>query len=143
MIQLEPKAVLILAGTNDIAGNTGPVSNSDIEANLTSFAELAGSHNIRVILASILPVNNYTPKSQELFAQRPPRRILELNAWIEQYCRAHQLVYLDYFDAMVDGQGMLKREFAEDGLHPNAAGFRVMAPVAEKAIERALEKPLP
>ncbi|MBO0912139.1 MAG: capsular biosynthesis protein, partial [Acidobacteria bacterium] len=80
----------------------------------------------------------YTPKSEDFFHQRPRERILELNTWIKQYCSAHRLVYLDYFDAMVDGRGMLKRELAEDGLHPNKAGFAIMAPLAEKAIEQAL-----
>jgi lysophospholipase L1-like esterase len=144
VINLRPKAVLVLAGTNDIAGNTGPISNEDIEANFASLAELARAHNIRFIFASILPVDNYTPRAQDFFAQRPRDRILALNRWIKQYCSANHLLYLDYFDAMVDGQGMLKRELADDGLHPNQAGFAIMAPLAEKAIEQALkEKPIP
>jgi lysophospholipase L1-like esterase len=100
-------------------------------------AELAKAHNIRVIFSSILPVNNYTPRSQDFLAQRPRDRILQLNAWIKQYCSANDLVYLDYFDAMVDDHGMLKRDLADDGLHPNKAGFAVMAPMVEKAIEQA------
>jgi lysophospholipase L1-like esterase len=139
VINLQPKAVVVLAGTNDIAGNTGPISNQDIEANFASLAELARAHKVRFIFASILPVHHYTAKAEDFFAQRPPERILQLNAWIKQYCSAHRLVYLDYFDAMVDGQGMLKRELADDGLHPNKAGFAVMAPLAQKAIEQALE----
>jgi lysophospholipase L1-like esterase len=144
VINLRPKAVVVLAGTNDIAGNTGPISNEDIEANFASLAELARAHNIRFIFASILPVDNYTPRAQDFFAQRPRDRILALNRWIKQYCSANHLLYLDYFDAMVDGQGMLKRELADDGLHPNQAGFAIMAPLAEKAIEQALkQKPTP
>jgi acyl-CoA thioesterase I len=138
VIDLQPKAVVILAGTNDIAGNTGPISNQDIEANLASMAELARVHGIRVILSSILPVNNYTPESQDLFAQRPPRRILALNSWLKDYCDTNHLTYLDYFTAMVDDKGLLKRDLANDGLHPNKAGFAVMAPLAQKAIERTL-----
>ena len=138
VIDLQPKVVLILAGTNDIAGNTGPISSEDIEANLSDFAELAKVHNIRLIFSSLLPVNNYTPESQDFFAQRPMRRILELNKWLKAYCSEHHLIYLDYFSAMVDDKGMLKRDLTHDGLHPNEAGFAVMAPLAEKAIEKAL-----
>ena len=86
VINLQPKAVVVLAGTNDIAGNSGPIVNDDIEANLASFAELARAHNIRVIFSSILPVHNYTPKSQDFFAQRPMERILALNRWLKQHC---------------------------------------------------------
>ena len=138
VIDLHPKVVVILAGTNDIAGNTGPMLTEDIEANLASMAELARVHGIRVVFASILPVHNYTPQSQELFAERPRERIVELNDWLKDYCGKNGLVYLDYFSAMVDGKGMLKRDLAEDGLHPNDAGYKIMAPLAETAIGRAL-----
>jgi lysophospholipase L1-like esterase len=139
VIDLQPKVLVILAGTNDIAGNTGPISNEDIEANLSSMAELAKAHGISVILSSILPVNNYTPESKEFFASRPTSRILALNKWLKEYCAANNLVYLDYFDSMVDDKGLLKRDLADDGLHPNQAGFTVMAPMAEKAIEETLK----
>src|SRR5436309_10696329 len=138
VINLQPKVVVVLAGTNDIAGNSGPISNEDIEANLASMAELARAHAIRMIFASILPVNNYTPVSQEFFASRPPERILALNSWVKDYCARNDLTYLDYFDAMLDDKGLLKRDLADDGLHPNKAGFAVMAPMAEKAIEKAV-----
>lgn len=140
VVDLQPKAVVILAGTNDIAGNTGPISNEDIESNFSDLAELARAHNIKVILSSVLPVHNYTPKSQDFFAQRPTSRILALNKWLKEYCGANNLVYLNYFDSMVDDKGLLKRDLADDGLHPNQAGFAVMAPMAEKAIESALGK---
>ena len=139
VITLHPKAVVILAGTNDIAGNSGPISNEDIEANYSSLAELARANNIHVIFASVLPVHNYTPKSQDFFAQRPMDRILALNKWLKDYCAANGLTYLDYFQAMTDDKGLLKRDLADDGLHPNKAGFAIMAPMAEKAIEKALE----
>jgi lysophospholipase L1-like esterase len=139
VIDLQPKAVVILAGTNDIAGNSGPISNEDIEANYASLAELAREHNIRVIFSSILPVYNYTPRSQDFFAQRPMDRILALNKWLKDYCEKNNLVYLDYFSAVVDDEGMLKRDLADDGLHPNKAGFAIMAPLAEKAIGKALQ----
>lgn len=136
VVDLQPEAVVVLAGTNDIAGNSGPISNEDIEENLASMAELAKAHGIRVIFASILPVNNYTPQSQEFFASRPRERILALNSWLKDYCSKNHLTYLDYFRAMVDDKGLLKRDLADDGLHPNQAGFAVMAPLAEKAIEQ-------
>ena len=139
VIDLQPKAVVVLAGTNDIAGNSGPISNDDIEANLASMAELAKAHGMRMVFASILPVNNYTPQSQEFFASRPSERILALNAWLKDYCAKNDVTYLDYFSAMVDDKGLLKRDLADDGLHPNQAGFAVMAPLAEKAIEQKLK----
>lgn len=139
VIDLQPKVVVILAGTNDIAGNTGPVSNEDIEANFASMAELARVHNIRVIFSSILPVYNYTPQSEDFFAQRPTARILALNKWMKDYCTANHVTYLDYFDSMVDDKGMLQRNLSDDGLHPDKAGFAVMAPLAEKAIEQTLQ----
>ena len=137
VLDLHPKVVVILAGTNDIAGNTGPMRNEDIQANLASMAELARVHGIRVVFSSLLPVHNYTPKSQDFFAQRPMPRILQLNAWLKNYCAQNKLVYLDYFSALVDDKGLLKRDLADDGLHPNAAGFKIMAPLAEAAIHRA------
>jgi lysophospholipase L1-like esterase len=138
VIDLQPKAVVILAGTNDIAGNTGPMSLPEIEANYSSLAELARAHHIRVVFSSILPVHNYTPRSQDLFAQRSPKKILELNRWLKDYCAASGCTYLDYFSPMVDDKGLLKRDLAEDGLHPNPAGYKIMAPLADAAIQKAL-----
>lgn len=138
VINLQPKAVVILAGTNDVAGNTGPVSNEDIEANYASIADLAGAHKIHVIFSSVLPVHNYTPRSQDFYAQRPMERILTLNKWLKEYCAANNLTYLDYFPAMIDEKGLLKRELADDGLHPNKAGYAIMAGMAEKAIEQSM-----
>jgi acyl-CoA thioesterase-1 len=139
VIDLHPKVVVILAGTNDIAGNTGPMLIDDIEANYSSMAELARAHNIRVVFSSILPVHNDTPESRELFAERPRERILELNSWLKDYCAANGLVYLDYFTPMLDNKGMLNRDLADDGLHPNVEGYKVMAPLAEAAIQKAVE----
>ena len=139
VIDLQPKVLLILAGTNDIAGNSGPISNEDIEANYASLADLARASNIHVIFASILPVYNYTPRSQEFFNSRPMDRILALNQWLKHYCDKNNLIYLDYFSAVVDDKGMLKQDLADDGLHPNKAGFALMAPLAEKSIAKALQ----
>lgn len=139
VIDLRPRVVVILAGTNDIAGNTGPMGNEDIEANYASFAELGRANGIRVVYSSVLPVHNYTEASKDFFAQRPQARILQLNAWLKDACAKNDIVYLDYFSAMVDDKGMLKKELADDGLHPNDAGYKIMAPLAEAAIQKAMK----
>lgn len=138
VIDLHPAVVVILAGTNDIAGNTGPMRSEDIEANLASMAELARIHDIRVVLSSVLPVHNYTEKSKDFFAQRPMARINELNEWLKKYCAENHVAYLDYFSSLVDDKGLLKKDIADDGLHPNDAGYKIMVPLAEAAIKKAL-----
>src|ERR1700678_208793 len=138
VIDLHPKVVVMLAGTNDIAGVTGTTLNEDIEANYASMAELARAHRIRMVFASVLPVHNYTHDSEESFALRPRDRILALNRWLKDYCAKNHFVYLDYFGSLVDEQGMLKRTLADDGLHPTDAGYKIMAPLAEKEIRNAL-----
>ena len=138
VIGLHPKVLVVLAGTNDIAGVTGRTSNEDIEANYASMAELARAHRIRVVFASVLPVHNYTHDAEESFALRPRDRILALNRWLKDYCAKNGFVYLDYFNALVDERGMVKRGLSDDGLHPTDAGYKIMAPLAEKAIQEAL-----
>ncbi len=138
VVALHPKVLVVLAGTNDIAGVTGRTSNENIEANYASMAELARAHRIRTVFASILPVHNYTADDEESFALRPRDRILALNMWLKDYCAKNGFVYLDYFSALVDERGMLKRALADDGLHPTDAGYKIMAPLAEKAIQKAL-----
>src|ERR1700719_4526442 len=144
VIALQPKAVVILAGTNDIAGNTGPMKLGEIEGNLASMAELARTNKIRVVLASVLPVSNYGHDREgnplDMRVNRPPEKILELNAWIKRYAAEKGHTYLDYFSAMADEQGLLQRELSEDGLHPNAKGYAVMSPLAEQAIRSAIKK---
>jgi lysophospholipase L1-like esterase len=141
VIDLHPKVVIILAGTNDIAGNTGPMRLEDIEDDYSSLADLARANEIKLIYSSVLPVHNYTDRSKDFFWQRSTGKILVLNAWLKSYCAhaAHACTYLDYFSAVVDDKGLLKKELADDGLHPNAAGYKIMAPMAEAAIEKALK----
>ncbi len=140
VINLQPAVVVILAGTNDIAGNTGPMSLEEIEANYASMAELAKVHGIRVVFSSILPVHNYTEQSNNLYLQRPMPKIRELNRWLQAYCKSNGFVYLDYFSATVDDAGFLQKGLAEDGLHPNEVGYKLMAPLADAAIAKALKQ---
>jgi len=143
VIALQPKVVLILAGTNDIAGNTGPMTLEAVEDNLVSMAELARANRIRVVLASLLPVSDYEMRDGKPIIQtgrRPPDKILALNAWMKNYAAQNKDTYLDYYSAMVDGKGFLQDELSDDGLHPNAKGYAVMAPLAEAAIAAALRK---
>jgi len=143
VIALQPKAVVILAGTNDIAGNAGVMPLSAVEDNLASMAELAKAHGIRVVLASVLPVDDgdRDREGQPLTRTRcrPPEPIAALNRWLRDYAAAHGGVYLDYAAALADEKGMLKADLSEDGLHPNAKGYALMAPLAEKAIAAALK----
>lgn len=136
VIGLKPALVVILAGTNDIAENGGPTTLEAIEDNLQSMAELARLNGIRVVLASILPAVDY-PWRRGL---QPADKISAVNRWIAEYCASNHLVYLDYYSAMVDAKRGLPQELSGDGVHPSAAGFAVMAPLAEKAIQEALEK---
>jgi acyl-CoA thioesterase I len=140
VINLHPKLLVILAGTNDIAGVTGRTRDEDIEANYASMAELAHLHSIRVVFASLLPVNNTSSEdAKESFALRPRQRLLAINRWLRGYCVTKGLVYLDYYKALVDNQGMMKKELSDDGLHPNTAGYKLMAPLADAAIAKGLK----
>jgi len=143
VITLRPKVVVILAGTNDLAGNTGPTTLEAIEDNLSSMAELAKLNHIRAVLASVLPVSDYETRDGKPIVQtlrRPPERIKALNAWIRKYGAENNLTYLDYYSAMIDEKGFLKAELSDDGLHPNQKGYAVMGPLAEAAIAEALKR---
>jgi lysophospholipase L1-like esterase len=142
VIDLHPKVVVILAGTNDLAGNTGPMTLEAIEDNLISMAELAKANSIKVVLASILPISDYEQRDGKPIirsTQRPPEKIKALNEWMRSYAVKNKLIYLDYYSAMIDDKGFLKDELSEDGLHPNAKGYVIMAPLAEAAIAKALK----
>jgi lysophospholipase L1-like esterase/ketosteroid isomerase-like protein len=134
VVALKPKVVVILAGTNDIAGNTGPSTIEMIENNLRSMAEIAKAHRIRVVLSSVLPVYDYVWRP----GLEPAPRIIALNAWIKDYAAKNGAVYLDYHTAMSDSRGGMRDGLSSDGVHPTEAGYRVMAPLAAAAIARAL-----
>ena len=140
VIDLKPTVVVILAGTNDIAGNTGPMTDEEIEGNLASMAELARTHGIKVVLSSILPVSesHRNPDMAPQTVQRPMSRIKAINDWMRKYAAENGHIYLDYFSKMIDGKGLLRPELSEDDLHPNAAGYAIMEPLARAAIEAAL-----
>ena len=137
VIDLKPAAVIILAGTNDIARNTGPETPAMIEENFQAMTELAQAHGIKVILCSITPIADYGPN--KMSEGRPPADILKLNSWIKEFAARTHAVYADYFSVLVDEHGMLKPGISRDGLHPNADGYKLMVPVAEAAITRALQ----
>lgn len=134
VVALEPKAVIILAGTNDIAGNTGPSTQAMIADNFMSMVEVAKANDIRVVLASVLPAYDYPWRS----GLEPAPTIVALNSWLKDYAADNDVVYLDYHSAMADDRQGLPPELADDGVHPNEAGYRVMAPLAEQAIAEAL-----
>jgi lysophospholipase L1-like esterase len=141
VVDLKANVVVILAGTNDIAGNTGPMTNEDVERNLSSMAELAKAHGIKVVLASITPTSAYHPPANggaPQTTQRPMARIRAINDWMQKYAADNGHVYLDYFTPMLDSTGVMKAELTGDDLHPNAAGYAIMAPLVEAAIQRAL-----
>jgi lysophospholipase L1-like esterase len=143
VIDLKPKAVVILAGTNDIAGNTGAMSDEDIQGNLASMSQLAHANSIKVVFASVTPVSAYhtvAPRGVPQTSARPMTRIKALNDWMKTYAAANGDTYLDYFPAMTDQDGLMRTELTEDDLHPNAKGYAIMGPLAEAAIVAALKK---
>jgi lysophospholipase L1-like esterase len=161
VIELHPGAMVLLAGINDVARNTGPSTAEMIEQNIMAVTELAQHHGIKVILCSLLPVSDYPFLKQQkgdsppapprgpfpalgpfprmkMTETHPPSDILQLNLWLKEYAQRVNAVYADYFTALVDEKGWLKLPYSADGLHPNAEGYKVMAPIAAAAIEKAL-----
>lgn len=136
VIALKPTVVVILAGTNDIAGNTGPSTLEMIEDNLAGMSELAQANGIRVVLCSVLPVFDYPWKP----GLEPAPKIVALNSWIRSYAQSHHAQYADFHSAMADSRMGLPKELAADGVHPNLAGYRIMTPIVEQAIAAALKQ---
>lgn len=135
VVDLQPKAVVILAGTNDIAGNTGPSTLKMIEDNIAAMTEIAQAHKIKVILISVLPVYEYGWAKQV----KPIEKIAELNKWIEQFAKGNKAEYVDCYTPMLDSRKGLKAEYSDDGVHPTAEGYKVMEPLVVKAINKALK----
>ena len=140
VLNLKPKAVVILAGTNDLSQNTGPATDEEIEGNLQSMSELATDAGVKVILSSILPTSSYhvNPSLGPQTSLRPLARIRAINDWMKNYAAANKHTYLDYYSAMIDSEGMLKAELSADDLHPTAAGYAIMAPLAQAAIDKTV-----
>lgn len=138
VLDLKPSVVVILAGTNDISGNTGPMTLEQTGANIASMAELATANGVKVVLSSVIPVSDTVKRQNgEPYIQtvrRPPVKIAEMNRWLRTYAEKNGYTYLDYSSAMVDSNGFVKDGLTFDGLHPNTAGYAVMMPLAEKAI---------
>jgi lysophospholipase L1-like esterase len=134
VVNLKAEVVVILAGINDIAGNTGPSTLEMIEDNLSSMAEIAQANGIRVIFSSVLPAYDFPWRR----GMEPAEKVVNLNYWIKNYAATHKCIYLDYFTPMSDDKHGLKKEYTEDGVHPNLAGYKVMEPLAEEAIIKVI-----
>jgi len=138
VVALKPRVVVILSGINDLHGALQRESDEGIEANWAAMADMAQAHHIKVVFASIMPVNNYTDNARTMLADRDPKRIRALNAWLAAFCRRRGFQYADYYKVSVDRDSLLRAELTRDGLHPLANGYALMAPVAQAAIDRAL-----
>jgi len=155
VINLKPAVMVLLAGTNDIASNNGPVTLAMIEEDIMAMTELAQLHGIKVLLASVMPVSDYpylrqqnapaapvvpggrgAPPRQKMTDGRPPSDILKLNAWMKDYAARVNATYVDYFSATVDDRGWLKEGISADGLHPNAEGYKIMSAVLTAALQK-------
>ena len=139
VLDLKPKVVVLLAGTNDLAENTGHETPEQIEGNIASMAELARANGIRAVLCSVLPASEFGWHR----GLEPAPKIKALNAWIKDYAAKSDFVYVDYYSHLANAEGGLKAELSPDGVHPNKAGYEIMAPLAEAGIAEALKKPGP
>jgi lysophospholipase L1-like esterase len=136
VIDLKPKVVVILAGINDIAGNTGPMTLEQTRDNIITMAQLAKVNDIKVVLSSVIPAYDFPWRP----GMEPAEKVVALNKMIKAFCDQNKIVYLDYHSAMKDARNGLKENLGYDGVHPNLEGYRVMAPLAENAIAEALKK---
>jgi len=134
VISLKPALVVILAGINDIAENTGPITVENIFKNIVYMATAAKQNKIKVVLSSVLPAYDFPWRP----GLQPANKIIRLNAMIEAYCRANKIVYLDYYSSMVDERKGLNNKYSDDGVHPTIAGYKIMEPLIEKAVKKAL-----
>lgn len=159
VIDLKPAAMVVLAGTNDVARNNGPATAEMIEENIMAMTELAQRHGIKVLLCSVTPISDYPylaqqsgpqpstaagrggrgPIRQRMTVGRPPEDILKLNTWMKSYAAQADATYVDYFTALVDDKGWMRDGLANDGLHPNADGYKIMAPIVSAAIDNVLK----
>tara|TARA_R110000868_G_scaffold4211_13_gene26670 strand:+ start:73042 stop:73731 length:690 start_codon:yes stop_codon:yes gene_type:complete len=135
VIALQPKAVVILAGINDIAENTGPTTLKMIQDNIISMVELAKANHIKVILSSILPANNF-PWRPSIY---PADKVIAMNIFLEKYAANNDCIYIDYYTPLVDDKKGMKAEYSEDGVHPTKAGYAIMTPLVQEAIAKALK----
>lgn len=140
VVALHPAAVVILAGVNDVQGVLQQDDEQQIEANFEAMADMADRHAIRMVFASILPVDDYTPEARNTLAERHPDELRRINAWLRRFCAARGYVYADYYSALVGSGGLMRRGLSQDGVHPLAAGYAIMTPIAEAAIEKALTR---
>lgn len=138
VVELKPKVVVLLAGTNDIAENTGKMTLGEIENNIESMSELARVNGIRPVLCSVLPASDFHWHR----GLEPAPKIRALNAWIKEYAARNGFVFVDYYSPMTNSEGGLKTELSPDGVHPNKAGYEIMAPLAEAGISEALKRPI-
>jgi len=138
VVALKPAVVVILAGVNDVQGFLQQETAAQIEANYEAMADIATQHGIRVVFGSILPVNNYTDNAKSMLEDRNPEELRAINRWLQAFCRQRGYQYADYYSALVDGKGLLRRDLTTDGIHPLAPGYARMAPIAAAAIARAL-----
>ncbi len=158
VVDLEPAAMVLLAGTNDVAQNTGPSTAEMIEQNIMAMTELAQRHGIKVVLCALLPVSDYPFLSEQnappappaagprrrfprmrMTVGHPPENILALNAWLKDYASRVDAVFVDYFTPLVDERGWLKEDCSNDGLHPNAEGYKIMVKAVSEGIQKAIE----
>jgi lysophospholipase L1-like esterase len=140
VVALKPQVVVILAGVNDVQGFMQAPDQAQIQANYEAMADMAHAHGIAVVFSSILPVNGLGPQAKDVLAERHPDELRGLNHWLKAYAAAHGDEYADYYSAMADAGGMMRPELTKDGVHPTAAGYAIMTPIAQQAIDRALTK---